>query len=98
MDVHLESNRGTLVTEFLDLMQEIGELGLKKFPNTNFEKMLREGKPLDLEGRNCIGHIEAHLWSYQHAYHHDHFHTMEHQLAAAAFNLMMEYLKLREKK
>jgi hypothetical protein len=40
---------------------------------------------------HLMNHAVTHISQYEDGYKHDHFNTLKHQLAAAAFNLMMEF-------
>lgn len=92
----LDGKYGTLVEGFLQAMNEIGEYGLQKYKDASFEAQVAKGiKPVRDIGRKqkdeILNHAIAHAKDYECSITHDHFNTLKHQLAAAAFNLMMEY-------
>lgn len=82
-----------VIPEFIERMEEIGKLGLEKYKENSFQhKKIFEG---ERNGRQVSGenarHSEEHWKEYLLGVPHDHFKTLEHQLAAVAFNAMMEY-------
>lgn len=93
MPAHLDDKYESLVAEFLKTMNDIGRYGSEKYPHTDFKLALARGENPDFGTRDMIQHVLDHIKSYEAKLHHDHFHTLKHQLAAAAFNLMMEFIK-----
>jgi len=85
----------TLIPAFLQAMDEIGKYGFDKYGDNSFEARARKGdhsrgdmertKPEEI-GKHAHEHFNAYLRGEKH----DHFGTLIHQLAAAAFNCMME--------
>lgn len=97
----LDENYQFLVREFLEAMNEIGSYGEKKHAENSFIAQLKTGT-LDvknLSSRNCIQSFIYHMYGHINAWEsrepHNHFRTQKHQLAAAAFNLMMLFLYTR---
>jgi hypothetical protein len=81
-----------LDSDFLTLMNDIGRLGHEKFKDDAFEahgdrvrRILRHQK------REVLTHAREHIWLYDKGVRHDHFGDLKHQLAAAAFNCLMEF-------
>jgi hypothetical protein len=88
--------RDQLNADFLQLMQEIGDYGEEKHGENSMQFFLRnhpgQRPPTERttsEGviRHCVDHGRMYLRGELH----DHFKTKRHQLAAIAFNAMMEY-------
>jgi hypothetical protein len=83
-----------LLHSFLIAMEEIGAYGAEKYASTDFLVRAKEGdyrrssrtQPLAL-----ANHATNHFHQYLGENLHDHFGTLKHQLAAVAFNAMMEY-------
>jgi hypothetical protein len=79
-----------LVRKFLRAMEEIGAYGEEKYREKSFTQ-----NPVryDRTSSDSIGtHISTHYAQYLRGELHDHFHTKRHQLAAIAFNAMMEFV------
>jgi hypothetical protein len=75
---------------FLSAMEEIGVYGEEKYGDKSF---IRAPIRTDRTNTNSNGkHILAHYSEYALAIKHDHFDTYRHQLAAVAFNAMMEFI------
>jgi hypothetical protein len=55
----------------------------EQYPNPRYMDRVTKGVLID--------HAKEHLISYDCNYPHDHFQPLKHQLAAAAFNAMMEF-------
>ena len=96
MPAQLDPTYETLVKGFLEAMNDIGLYGKKKYPDTCFEKQVAEGQPAErkidrVSQCQLHHHARQHIYAYGYKIPHDHFGTRKHQLAAAAFNLMMEY-------
>jgi hypothetical protein len=91
----LDQKYNTLVAEFLEAMNDIGEFGLKKYGLDSFQQRAKRGDTARLPGRcekqTILDHAKLHIYDYDLTLLHDHFGTLKHQLAAAAFNLMMEF-------
>lgn len=77
--------------EFLILMDEIGRYGHEKQPVDG----LLFGNRARLIPRHrkeqILNHARQHITDYENGIPHDHFGDASHQLAAAAFNLLMEF-------
>lgn len=99
MDAKIPSDeqiREFLVPEFLAAMAEIGRYGFEKYGAQSFQARRSAGDtsrgPLErCRSINVCLHGEDHFDAYVRGEKHDHFGTLEHQLAAAAFNAMMEF-------
>jgi hypothetical protein len=77
-------------------MSDIGRYGLEKYGDESFEARARWGDnsrgDLDRTQPEMISdHAANHFSLYLLGIPHDHFGTMRHQLAAAAFNCLMEF-------
>lgn len=82
--------------KFIEAMQDIGRYGYEKYGEDSFEARVRKGDSTRGElARTRPGqiaeHAEAHFDMYLRGIPHDHFNTRRHQLAAVAFNAMMEF-------
>jgi hypothetical protein len=84
-----------LIHSFLEAMDEIGAYGARKYVSTDFMERAKDGDYSRIMDRNLpehnIGHAREHGLDYLRHKKHDHFGTLKHQLAAVAFNAMMEY-------
>ncbi len=90
-----------MIYEFLDprflaAMNEIGQYGFQKYGDRSFQHRMANGDTSrgDMERTTPAAittHAAQHLTDYLAGLPHDHFGTKEHQLAAAAFNAMMEF-------
>jgi hypothetical protein len=83
-------------------MDDIGRYGSEKYKEASFQhKSLTGNRERDarVEPQVIAGHAAQHFAMYLKHIKHDHFHDDIHQLAAAAFNCMMEayYAALGEK-
>ena len=80
---------------FLELMNDIGRYGEAKYGADSFHSRSKTGdrsrslKRTQKEDIMC--HARKHTVDYENGVRHDNFDTLEHQLAAAAFNCLMEY-------
>lgn len=90
-----------LIREFLQAMEDIGQHGHTKygsipgsFTNDRLND-IRERRIERVEQSVILNHTKDHVYAYKAGERHDHFHTRRHQLAAAAFNLMMEFYYAR---
>lgn len=86
-----------LIAAFLQHMEEIGAYGHDKYGNVpgsfTFQRLQDLGRG-DFERCSKLGitqHIIDHTQEYRCGIIHDHFFTLEHQLAAIAYNAMMEF-------
>jgi hypothetical protein len=87
-----------LIESFLNAMDDIGLYGYQKYGTRSFEYRMARGDKSrgDLvdsrTGSVAIAaHAKEHFDAYLAGELHDHFLTKKHQLAAVAFNAMMEY-------
>lgn len=85
-----------LISEFLEAMNDIGRYGHEKYGADSFHTRREVGD----SSRGTLArtstdeirkHAAAHFEMYQRGELHDHFGTLRHQLAAVAFNAMMEF-------
>lgn len=91
-----DSRLDHLIPEFLQAMDDIGRYGSEKYGVDSFQYRRLAGdrsrgslartKPQAIADHATI-HFDMHLEGIPH----DHFHTRRHQLAAVAFNAMMEF-------
>jgi hypothetical protein len=83
-----------LSPEFLRAMNDIGRYGFEKYAERSFQARRMSGEPLVRDGRTTsqtiADHAREHFSQYLSHEVHDHFNDDIHQLAAAAFNPMME--------
>ena len=94
----LESEIGTkpktyefLDEDFLELMNDIGRLGHEKYGG-DIAKTTGRKPGARWESKAVYEHARYHFEEYMCRIPHDHFGTAKHQLAAAAFNCMIEYI------
>lgn len=85
----------SLSPKFIDAMADIGRSGYEKYKEQSFQHRRLQGDTSrgDMErttSKGLVAHVHAHLAAYLGGEKHDHFGTLRHQLAAAAFNIMME--------
>lgn len=84
-----------LMPGFLEAMDDIGRYGFVKYGADSFQARRLKGdvsRYMDRVTKDMImSHVREHAWAYQRGEIHDNFHTLKHQLAAIAFNAMMEY-------
>jgi hypothetical protein len=85
-----------LSTAFLQAMNDIGRYGAEKYGEESSEhrRLLGDksrGKNPRTSTQSISDHIRGHLSEYQNKVKHDHFGDEAHQLAAVAFNAMMEF-------
>ncbi|MDE2099250.1 MAG: hypothetical protein KGL39_18495 [Patescibacteria group bacterium] len=81
---------------FLEAMNEIGRYGFQKYGRESFQARQacgdRSRGELDRNRPEVIAdHAKEHFEAYLRGELHDHFATRGHQLAAVAFNAMMEF-------
>lgn len=82
--------------KFLELMNDIGRYGFEKYGEDSFQARRLRGEysrpDMERVTPRAIGvHANDHFTMYLAGVPHDKFGTAEHQLAAAAFNAMMEF-------
>lgn len=92
-----------LLPAFLEAMDDIGRYGYEKYKEKSFQhKALTgdRGRDARVESQSLADHSREHFSMYLSRIEHDYFHDDIHQLAAAAFNCMMEayFAGLAEKK
>lgn len=83
-----------LFEEFLKAMNDIGAYGHQRYAEASFHHRRVSGdRTRDARTKATViaGHALDHFDMYLRGELHDHFHTKKHQLAAVAFNAMMEY-------
>jgi hypothetical protein len=85
-----------LLDEFLMAMNDIGRYGEKKHGEQSFQVRRLKGDLSRGEGERCTPaqlalHANGHFAAYLRGERHDHFDSLRHQLAAVAFNAMMEF-------
>lgn len=80
---------------FLTLMNDIGRYGQEKYGADSFHSRAQTGdRSRSLkrtQKEEILRHIREHTAAYAHGELHDKFGDLDHQLAAAAFNCLMEY-------
>ena len=84
----------TLSEAFLQLMDEIGSYGEEKYGEQSIAAKFRRGdfsRSDRTKAREIGNHVNNHFQEYLDGVLHDKFGTRKHQLAAAAFNAMMEF-------
>lgn len=82
--------------KFLEAMNEIGDYGHKKYGKDSFHHRATLGDRSRGELNRCdpeviADHALEHFEAYLDGEMHDHFYSRRHQLAAVAFNAMMEF-------
>ena len=82
--------------DFLELMNEIGRYGEEKYGADSFHARAKtgdhsRGSLLRTQKEQILNHARQHITDYENGILHDHFDDLNHQLAAAAFNLLMEF-------
>lgn len=85
-----------LNAKFLEAMNDIGRYGHEKYGADSFHARAEAGDTsrgaLARCSTNVIAdHALGHFDMYRSGIRHDHFNTQRHQLAAVAFNAMMEF-------
>lgn len=84
-----------LLPEFLQAMNDIGRYGLEKYGEDSFQARRIKGdtsrKLKRCSSQEIADHAIEHFSMYLNHDPHDHFGTDAHQLAAVAFNAMMEF-------
>lgn len=79
-----------LVPGFVEAMNDIGKHGYELYGDLP-RKREDHRKPSRAVPSSIAGHAAIHFGEYLCNIPHDHFKTRKHQLAAVAFNAMMEY-------
>ena len=85
----------TLDMDFLIAMNEIGMYGRDKYKEQSFDWQAKKGslsRSDRTQSEEIARHADNHFDEYLAGVKHDHFGTLRHQLAASAFNAMMEYI------
>ena len=77
--------------DFLTLMNDIGCLGHEKFGD-DIATFTARKLGARWESEAVYDHARDHFEAYMSHIPHDHFGTAKHQLAAAAFNCMLEFI------
>jgi hypothetical protein len=83
-----------LIPGFLEAMNDIGIYGAEKYGVESFQQrnlLNDKTRTPRTQAEMLAKHAKIHFTEYVYDYKHDHFQTMRHQLAAVAFNAMMEY-------
>jgi hypothetical protein len=85
-----------LDAKFLELMNDIGRYGHGKYGADSFHARAllgdkSRGNLARTETEEILRHAHQHIADYENGILHDHFGTLDYQLAAAAFNLLMEF-------
>jgi hypothetical protein len=83
-----------LIPGFFEAMNDIGVYGAEKYGVESFHQLaLNNDRTRTTRTQTSIiaTHAKTHFSDYIYDFKHDHFHTLKHQLAAVAFNAMMEY-------
>lgn len=85
-----------LIPDFLELMNDIGRYGEEKYGAESFHQRMKAGDTSrgELErtqAQTIANHAFRHFYDYLSFTPHDHFGTDKHQLAAVAFNAMLEF-------
>jgi hypothetical protein len=79
-----------LSSAFVKAMNDIGQHGCEKYGDDIARATARKpGARWDSDA--VAGHARDHFAAYLQGQTHDHFNTRKHQLAAVAFNAMMEF-------
>lgn len=81
---------------FLAAMNDIGRYGNDKYGSDSFHQRAKAGDKSRGNLSRCepeviAQHAQDHFAMHLRGEKHDHFHTRKHQLAAVAFNAMMEF-------
>ena len=85
-----------LSDSFLEAMNDIGRFGFEKYGAESFQTRrlagdCSRGSLTRTSTSEIARHAKEHFDMYQLQLKHDHFETDKHQLAAVAFNAMMEF-------
>lgn len=90
-----------LFAPFIEAMNDIGRYGHEKYAEESFHAKAERGEMTRgaherVQPEEIAKHAAEHFQMYLRGELHDHFDTLEHQLAAAAFNIMMEFYFLKQ--
>jgi hypothetical protein len=96
----VETPLTNLDAAFLKAMDAVGQYGLDKYGEKSIQHRLNRGDRSRIEGERytreaMAQHASEHFQMYLRGELHDHFGTVEMQLAAVAFNAMMEFMFYR---
>lgn len=93
--VERQNEHKFLSKKFLDSMNDIGAYGFEKYGVDSFQHRMSVGDKsrwMERVTSEAIGeHVSEHYAMHLRGDVHDHFNTRRHQLAAVAFNAMMEF-------
>jgi len=92
--VEFERRFPTLSYDFIECMGQIGDYGLQKYGDGSLAYKMKSGdfsRTSRTVRREIAKHANVHFEEYIDGILHDKFGTRKHQLAAAAFNPMMEF-------
>lgn len=93
--MNIGNNFDCLSKKFLEAMNDIGAYGHSKYGVDSFQHRRISGdrsRWMDrVEPEYIQKHVNEHFAMHLRGEIHDHFNTRRHQLAAVAFNAMMEY-------
>lgn len=86
-----------VIPEFIKAMEEIGAYGHDKYGEKSVQHRIAMGDRSRIEGERYTPeamsfHASDHFQMHLRGELHDHFATRRHQLAAVAFNAMMEFM------
>ena len=91
----LKESHKFLDEDFLSLMNDIGRYGEEKYGAESFHARAKAGdcsRSLKrTQTEEIMRHARQHTTDYENGILHDHFGDSKHQLAAAAFNCLMEF-------
>lgn len=95
-DIPTGSEYAFLIPEFIAAMNDIGRHGHAKYAEQSFQARRAvgdnsRGSLLRTQPTEIARHAQEHFAAYLAGEMHDHFGTRQHQLAAVAFNAMMEF-------
>jgi hypothetical protein len=79
--------------DFLELMNDIGRYGHEKLGKNAIE--IRSDRSRIPRHQANMLHVYRHITAYEDGVKHDHFGDLEHQLAAAAYNCLIEFYYLQ---
>jgi hypothetical protein len=79
-----------LNSKFIEAMNDIGRYGFEKYGPLPRERSAHRD-PSRVTSDAIAEHADDHFHAYLRGIPHDHFNTRRHQLAAVAFNAMMEF-------
>lgn len=94
-----EARFPSLSYEFIKIMDDIGKLGRDKYAENAVENRVKRGdfsRTARIYRRELASHASVHFQEYIEGVRHDVYGTVKHQLGAAAFNPMMEFMLSEE--